>query len=135
MQNGVVPEPAQVVRRRMGGDVALRGAVHALVHAVEAPGEIGKRAAAMRQQNPQRWKTVEHAGGNQRADREGGIDGVLSDLRQRELRHARIGLRLHRMDEDRDVKIDRGLPKRIKVEFAELPELMDYTEYSALVGE
>ena len=45
-----------------GGHVGLGGAVHALMHAVEAPGEIGKRAATMRQQNSQRGKAIKYAG-------------------------------------------------------------------------
>ena len=57
---------------------------------------------------------------DQRADRKGRVDGVLGDLRQGKLRRACVGLRLHGVDENRDVKIHHGLPESIEVELAEV---------------
>jgi hypothetical protein len=42
------------------------------------------------------------------------------DLRQGKLRRACVGLRLHGVNENRDVKIHRGLPENIEVELAEV---------------
>ena len=74
----------------------------------------------MREQKAQCWKTVEHAGADQRADAERGVHvyWAICDSPNFALRGAR--LRLHRMDEHRDVERDRGLPEGVEVEFAEI---------------
>src|SRR3954453_7098086 len=47
VQDGVVMEAPDIGGRAERRDIALRRAVHARMHAIEAPDEIGKRAAAV----------------------------------------------------------------------------------------
>jgi len=123
VQNRVVVETAEIFRRLFLGDIALLRAIHARVHNIETPREIGERAAAVRQQDTQLGEAIHHAGENERADGKGRVDGVLRDLGQRELRYTWLRLCLNRMNEYGDVEIDRGLPERIEVELAEIDPL------------
>ena len=66
------------------------------------------------------WKAVENAREHQRAEAQRGVEGVLRDLRQREFLRALGRHRLHRMDEDRRVEVDRRLPELVHLDLAEI---------------
>ena len=84
------------------------------MQAVEAAEQIGKGAPAMGKDDAQSGKAVEHAREDQRADAQRGVESVLRNLRQRELRRPRRRHGLHRMDEDRRVELDRRMPELVQ---------------------
>ena len=68
-------------------------------------------------------KAIQHARKNQRADAKRRVERVLRDLHQRELGDARSRHGLHRMDEDRRVELDGGMPELIEIKLAEIGAL------------
>ncbi len=123
MDDAVIGHHAGIGRGRLRRDIALGGAVHALVHQVEPADEIRQRAAAMGQDEGERREAVEHAREHQRADAERGVEGILRDLRQREFRRPRRRRAHHRMDQDRHVERHRLRPERVERDLAEIDAL------------
>ena len=61
MEDAVISETPGVIGRLVNRHVALCLSIHARMHDVEAPSEIRKSAAAMREDDRQLREAIEHA--------------------------------------------------------------------------
>ncbi len=104
----------------MSRDVALRRPIHAPMHDVETAGEIGIRAATVGKHQLEARIAVEHAGHQQRADAERGVEGVLRNLGEAELCGARCGPDQDGMDQHGHAERFGLAPERLQRKFAQI---------------
>ena len=120
MQDGVVMEPSQVIRRREVSHHTGEFMIGGFMHTIEPAYKERHRPAAMRQDKLQLREPVEHPGGYQRAYRQGGVVGIGNYLVERIAFGARRGNGLDRMNKYRRAQRDACRPEFIELTIAEI---------------
>src|SRR5262245_60452627 len=123
MHDTVISHLRGIGGRRLGRDIALRGAVHAPMHDVETAGKIGVSASAVGEHQLESGKTVEHSGHQQRADAERGVEGVLCNLGEREFRGTRRRADQNGVDQHGQPERFGLAPERLERQLAEIDVL------------